>query len=144
MDEKSNLNSMAEPEKSTTEPDTSTDEKSTVVEDVSASSERADRDHRQAYGTAKTENLRDSGLWRVLLPAVVIICCIALFVIPLIILIPLLYNSISALKTGHGQESQLIWVWVTMIIVELGVFTLIARGILKTFLTQAENYRAVR
>jgi hypothetical protein len=143
MDEKSNANSMAEPDKSSTEPATSTDEKSTVAEDAGSSPERADRDHRQAYGTAKTENLRDSGLWRVLLPAVVIICCVALFVIPLIILIPLLYNSISALKTGQTQESQLIWVWITMIVVEMGVFALIARGILKTFLTQAGNYRAV-
>lgn len=144
MDEKSNVSSMAESDTSTTEPDKSTDEKSTAAQDTKPSSERADRDQRQAYGTAKTESLRDSGLWRILLPAVVIICCLALFVIPLIILIPLLYNSISALKTGHTQESQLIWVWVTMIIVELGVFSLIARGVLKTFLTQAGNYRTAR
>ncbi len=124
MDEKSSLTSMVEPDKST--------------------SERADNDQRKAYGTAKTENLRDSGLWRILLPAVVIICCIALFVIPLVILIPLLYNSITAIGSTHVQESQLIWVWVTMIVVEMGVFALIARGILKTFLTQAGNYRAVR
>lgn len=137
MDEKSSLTSMVEPDKSTTE-------KSTVVQEPGPSSERADNDQRKAYGTAKTENLRDSGLWRILLPAVVIICCIALFVIPLVILIPLLYNSITAIGSTHVQESQLIWVWVTMIVVEMGVFALIARGILKTFLTQAGNYRAVR
>ena len=137
MDQKSELISTAESDKST-------NEKDTVVQNTSSSAGRADRDHRQAYGTAKTENLRDSGVWRVLLPAVVIICCIALFVIPLVILIPLLYNSISALKTGHTQESQLIWVWITMIVIEMGVFALIARGILKTFLTQAGNYRIAR
>lgn len=143
MEEQSNVTSTTESD-STAEPDKSTDETHTPVQDTAPSSERADRDHRQAYGTAKTENLRDSGLWRILLPAVVIICCLALFVIPLIILIPLLYNSISALKTGHGQESQLIWVWITMIVVELGVFALIARGVLKTFLTQAGNYHTAR
>jgi hypothetical protein len=137
MDQKSELISTAESDKST-------NEKDTVVQNTSSSAGRADRDHRQAYGTAKTENLRDSGAWRVLLPAVVIICCIALFVIPLVILIPLLYNSISALQTGHTQESQLIWVWITMIVIEMGIFALIARGILRTFLTQAGNYRIVR
>lgn len=137
MDEKSSLNSMVEPAKSTTE-------QSTVVQEPGPSSERADNDQRKAYGTAKTENLRDSGLWRILLPAVVIICCIALFVIPLVILIPLLYNSIAAIGQTHAQESQLIWVWITMIVIEMGVFALIARGILKTFLTQAGNYRTVK
>jgi hypothetical protein len=137
MNEKSSLNSMEELATSTTE-------KSTVVKDAKPSSERADNDQRKAYGTAKTENLRDSGLWRILLPAVVIICCIALFVIPLVILVPLLYNSITAVGKTQSQESQLIWVWITMIVIELGVFAVIARGILKTFLTQAGNYRAVR
>ena len=97
MDEKSSLTSMVEPDKSTTE-------KSTVVQEPGPSSERADNDQRKAYGTAKTENLRDSGLWRILLPAVVIICCIALFVIPLVILIPLLYNSITAIGSTHVQD----------------------------------------
>jgi hypothetical protein len=137
MNEKSSLNAMAEPATSTTE-------KSTVVEDAKPSSERADNDQRKAYGTAKTENLRDSGLWRILLPAVVIICCVALFVIPLVILVPLLYNSITAVGKTQAQESQLTWVWITMIVVELSIFAVIARGILKTFLTQAGNYRAVR
>ena len=133
MEEKSNVSALEESETPIT-----------PVVPADTSSERADRDHRQAYGTAKTENLRDSGLWRLLLPGAVIICCLALFVIPLVILIPLLYNSISALKTGQTQESQLIWVWITMIVVEMGIFALIARGLLKTFLTQAGNYRVGR
>src|ERR1051326_769130 len=29
-------------------------------------------EHRQVYGTAKTENLRDSGAWRIILPTFVI------------------------------------------------------------------------
>ena len=33
------------------------------------STEVAATEHRQAYGTSKTENLRDSGLWRIILPA---------------------------------------------------------------------------
>ncbi|GCF08606.1 hypothetical protein [Dictyobacter arantiisoli] len=116
--------------------------KNTAVQQVEPSAEIAGSERRQAYGTAKTENLRDSGLWRLLLPAVVIICCVALFVIPLIILIPLLFNSISAIGTSHTQEAQLLWVWVTMIVIEMLLFAVIARGILKAFLTQAGNYRA--
>ncbi|HET9920685.1 MAG TPA: hypothetical protein VFQ30_12630, partial [Ktedonobacteraceae bacterium] len=38
-------------------------------EAVSVTLDTPAQEHRQAYGTAKTENLRDSGLWRVLLPA---------------------------------------------------------------------------
>ena len=34
--------------------------------DVAA--EKPASEARQAYGTAKTENLRDSGLWRIVLP----------------------------------------------------------------------------
>ncbi|GCE20426.1 hypothetical protein [Dictyobacter kobayashii] len=134
MDEKT-LSSTAEPAKNTASQNTS-------VQATAASAERASSEHRQAYGTAKTENLRDSGIWRVLLPAVVIISCAALLIIPLIILIPLLYNSIHALSTNDVKESQLIWVWITMIVVELGLFFLISRGIIKVFLTQAGNYRS--
>src|SRR5690242_10540832 len=61
-------------------------------EAVSVTLETPAQEHRQAYGTAKTENLRDSGLWRVLLPAFVVLCCLALLAIPLIILTPLFVN----------------------------------------------------
>jgi len=42
------------------------------------SAETAGTEHRQAYGTAKTENLRDNGLWRIILPALIIIFCLTL------------------------------------------------------------------
>ncbi|GER89350.1 hypothetical protein KDW_35120 [Dictyobacter vulcani] len=118
---------------STAEPTENMPSQKTSVQPAAASAERADSEKRQVYGTAKTENLRDSGLWRILLPAVVILSCVALLVIPLIILIPLLYNSIQAWSTNDVKEPQLIWLWVTMIVVEVGLFILIARGILKVF-----------
>lgn len=126
---------------STTEPAKNTASQKTSAQPTAASAERAGSEHRQAYGTAKTENLRDSGLWRVLLPAAVIACCAALLIIPLVILIPLLYNSIHAIGTNNVKEAQLVWVWITMIIVELGLFFIISRGIIKIFLTQAGNYQ---
>ncbi|HEX4206509.1 MAG TPA: hypothetical protein VHZ51_20385 [Ktedonobacteraceae bacterium] len=98
-------------------------------------------EHRQAYGTAKTENLRDSGLWRVLLPAVVIIFCLTLLAVPLFILIPLLGNSISAIGHGDPNEAQLLWVWITMIVLEVAMAALIIWGLCKVFLTQAGNYQ---
>lgn len=106
---------------------------------VVAAPERA-IEHRQAYGTAKTESLRDSGLWRLILPAAVVAFCIALIIIPLLILIPLLSNSIAAAGTG-GKEGGLIWLWITMIILELAICAVIIRGLAKIFLTQAGNYR---
>ncbi|GCE06410.1 hypothetical protein [Dictyobacter aurantiacus] len=126
---------------STKEPAKNTASQHMSAQASAASPERAGSEHRQAYGTAKTENLRDSGLWRVLLPVVVIACCAALLIIPLVILIPLLYNSIHAIGTTNVKEAQLVWVWITMIIVELGLFFVIARGLLKIFLTQAGNYQ---
>lgn len=126
---------------SKTEPAKNTVSQQTTVQATAASPERAGSEHRVAYGTAKTENLRDSGLWRVLLPAAVIAGCAALLIIPLVILIPLLYNSIHAIGTNNSKEAQLVWVWITMIIVELGLFFVIARGLLKIFLTQAGNYQ---
>ena len=97
-------------------------------------------EHRQSYGTAKTENLSDSGLWRFILPAAVVVFCIALIIIPLIILIPLLSNSIAAVGTG-GKEGGLIWLWITMIILELAICAVVIRGLTKIFMTQAGNYR---
>src|SRR5947207_833889 len=66
------------------------------------STEVAATEHRQAYGTAKTENLRDSGLWRIILPAFVALLCIALLAVPLIILIPLFVRSLDVTAPTHN------------------------------------------
>ncbi len=100
-------------------------------------------EHRQSYGTAKTENLRDSGLWRVVLPAFVIICCLVLFAIPLIILVPLLATSLNPLSASRVAGDNLVWVWITLIVLSLGIAAVIVRGLSKIFLTQAGNYHKV-
>jgi len=87
-------------------------------------------EHREAYGTAKTENLRDSGLWRILLPGVVVLCCLAVLAIPLIILALLLRNS-----------PGFVWTWIVMLIIEMGVAAILIRGFYRIFMTQAGNYR---
>ena len=101
------------------------------------STEVAASEHRQAYGTAKTENLRDTGLWRFLLPAFVILGCVALLAVPLLILVPLLINSLDASSHTYG----LAWLWITMTVLEVGVAALIIWGLTKIFLTQAGNYQ---
>lgn len=98
-------------------------------------------EHRQAYGTAKTENLRDSGAWRVLLPAFVIVCCLALLAIPLIILVPLLAASLDPHSASNLAGVSLVWVWITLIVVALGIAAVVIRGLYKIFLTQAGNYK---
>ncbi len=103
---------------------------------VPASTEVTVTEHRQAYGTAKTENLRDSGIWRFLLPAFVIAGCIALLAVPLLILVPLLIHSLDASSPTYG----LLWLWITMIVLEIAVAALIIWGLTKIFLTQAGNY----
>jgi hypothetical protein len=95
-------------------------------------------EHRQAYGTAKTENLRESGAWRILLPVCVALGCLLMLAIPLIILIPLFVNSLDAKAATHGYG--LPWIWVVMIVIEMGVAAIIIRGLLKIFMTQAGNY----
>lgn len=107
---------------------------------TSSSAEVAGTEHRQAYGTAKTENLRDSGLWRIILPALIIIFCLTLLAVPLIILILLLGNAIHAIASGNASEAQLLWVWITMIVLEVAVAGVIIWGLCKAFLTQAGNY----
>ena len=99
------------------------------------------QEHRQAYGTAKTENLRTSGLWRILLPTVVGLLALSLFVVPLLILIPLLTNSITAIRGGDPNEAQLLWVWITMIILEMAICVVIARWAFRVFFSQATSYR---
>jgi len=100
--------------------------------------EIAAHEQRKAYGTAKTENLRDSELWRYLLPAAVILGCLALLAIPLIILIPLLANSLDPAAHTHS----LVWLWIVMILLEIGAAAIIIYGLTKIFLTQAGNYRS--
>ncbi len=95
-------------------------------------------EHRQVYGTAKTENLRDSGAWRFLLPAFVILGCIALLAVPLLILVPLLINSLSSSSHTYG----LLWLWITMIVLEVAIAAMIIWGLTKIFLTQAGNYQS--
>ena len=99
------------------------------------------QEHRQAYGTAKTENLRTSGLWRIFIPTIVGLFALSLFVVPLLILIPLLSNSITAIRGGDPNEAQLLWVWITMIVLEMAVCVVIARWAFKVFFSQATSYR---
>ncbi len=120
---------------------TSTTQSTTVMasQDGSAAakieSPAAGTEHRQAYGTAKTENLRDSGVWRFVLPAFVVLLCLALLAIPLLILGPLLYGSLAP-----QQHVQLTWVWIVMILIEVGTAAVIIWGLVKIFMTQAGNY----
>ncbi len=137
MDEKaSNPNESSTQTQSAVTADTAT-----AVQQSGPSAERSATEHRQAYGTAKTESLRDSGLWRLLLPAFLVLCFLALLAIPLFILIPLLSNSIAGLHTGNAAEAQLLWLWITMIVVEIAVAALIIWGLGKIFMTQAGNYK---
>jgi len=119
-----------------------TTEQSTMVspaeKSIPASSEVVATEHRTAYGTAKTENLRDSGMWRYILPAFVILLCLAILAVPLLILIPLFVNSLDVTSHTHN----LTWLWLTMIVLEVGIAALIIYGLLKIFLTQAGNYQS--
>jgi sterol desaturase/sphingolipid hydroxylase (fatty acid hydroxylase superfamily) len=98
-------------------------------------------EHREAYGTAKTENLRDSGWWRILLPLVVISGCLAMIAIPLIFLVPLLVKSFSSNYAANLKGQPLTWLWIVMILLVLAIDVVIIRGLLKVFFTQAGNYR---
>ena len=96
---------------------------------------------RKAYGTAKTENLRDSGLWRILLPAMVAAFCLVLVAFPLIILTPLFLHSLDPAAASNVLGRPLTWVWIVMALVEAGIIIVVVRGLLKIFMTQAGNYR---
>jgi hypothetical protein len=102
------------------------------------STEVAAIEHRKAYGTAKTENLRDTGLWRIILPAFVVVLCIAILAVPLMILIPLFVNSLDV----NAHTHDLTWLWSVMIVLEIGFASIIIFGLLKIFLTQAGNYHS--
>lgn len=96
---------------------------------------------RKAYGTAKTENLRDSGLWRVLLPAVVVSFCLVLVAFPLIILTPLFLHSLDPSAASNALGRPLTWIWIVMVLIEAGIIVVVVRGLIKIFMTQAGNYR---
>jgi hypothetical protein len=95
------------------------------------------QEQRKAYGTAKTENLRDSGTWRILLPAFVVLCCLAILAIPLIILGYLFNNSLNSTMS----HISITWVWIVMTIIEVGLALVVGYGLLRIFVTQAGNYR---
>jgi hypothetical protein len=105
-------------------------EQSTAVQSPTALGQELASEHREAYGTAKTENLRDSGLWRILLPGFVALCCLAVLAIPLVILALLLHNS-----------PGFVWTWIVMLIIEIGVAAILIRGFIRIFMTQAGNYQ---
>jgi hypothetical protein len=102
--------------------------------------EKTGTEHRQALGSAKTENLRDSGWWRIVLPAFIIVCCVALLALPLYILGQLLATTLSANSVINQLHIPLIWLWIAMIVIEVGVAAIIIYGLLRIFLTQAGNY----
>ncbi len=97
-------------------------------------------EHREAYGTAKTENLRDNGLWRIILPAFVVVCCLILISFPLIILTPLFFNSLKSTAAANVAHTPLTWIWITMVIIEAAIIAVVIRGLIKIFLTTAGNY----
>ncbi len=98
-------------------------------------------EHREAYGTAKTENLRDSGWWHILLPLVVLGGALALVAIPLIFLVPLFIKSFDPANPANAQGDPLTWLWIVMILLVMAIDAVIIRGLFKVFLTQAGNYR---
>ena len=104
-------------------------------------SEKPAAEHRQAYGTAKTENLRDNGLWRIILPAFVLICMLILISFPLIILTPLFFNSLNSNAAANLAHTPLTWIWITMVIIEVGIIAIVVRGLIKIFMTPAGNYQ---
>jgi hypothetical protein len=104
--------------------------------------EKSATEHRETYGTAKTENLRDNGLWRIILPAFVLVCCLILLSFPLIILTPLFFNSLNSNAAANLANTPLTWLWITMIIIEVGIIAIVIRGLIKIFMTTAGNYSA--
>ena len=102
--------------------------------------EKSATEHREAYGTAKTENLRDNGLWRIILPAFVVVCCLILLSFPLIILTPLFFNSLNSNAAANIANTPLTWIWIVMVIIELTIIVIVIRGLIKIFMTTAGSY----
>ncbi|MGZ3610033.1 MAG: hypothetical protein ACXVBU_08210 [Ktedonobacteraceae bacterium] len=98
-------------------------------------------EHREAYGTAKTENLRDNGLWRIILPAFVVVCCLILLSFPLIILTPLFFNSLNSTAAANVAHTPLTWIWITMVIIEAVIIAIVIRGLIKIFMTTSGSYK---
>lgn len=153
--EQTNASSNIPPEKSATDLSSAAGEKkvSTTSANLEAAKpvagtssevaqERPAAESRQAYGTAKTENLQDSGLWRIALPVFVILCCVALLAIPLIILIPLFSTSLWAGAQSNKEHISLTWLWIVLIILDVSIAAIAIRGLLKIFITQAGNYQS--
>jgi hypothetical protein len=63
--------------------------------------------------------------------------------IPLIILVPLLATSLDPQSASRLAGDNLVWVWITLIVVALGIVAVIVQGLCKIFLTQAGNYHKV-
>jgi ABC-type bacteriocin/lantibiotic exporter with double-glycine peptidase domain len=76
--------------------------------------------------------------WRIILPAFVVLLCVAILAVPLMILIPLFVNSLDVNAYTHN----LTWLWIVMIVLEIGFASIIIFGLLKIFLTQAGNYQS--
>ncbi|HEV2581518.1 MAG TPA: hypothetical protein VGT44_11765 [Ktedonobacteraceae bacterium] len=121
--------------------DTTSTSNTSVTATQPAANTVDDSAHRQAYGTAKTENLRDSGLWRILLPGFVLVASVILLAFPLIILTPLFLHSLDPLAAANQLNRPETWIWIVMFLVEVGVIAVIVRGLAKTFLVGDSNYR---
>src|SRR5437899_12799700 len=115
-------------------PTTSTTSSQDVAVEIAAA------EHREAYRTAKTENLRDNGLWRIILPAFVVVCCLILLSFPLIILTPLFFNSLNSTAAANLANIPLTWIWITMILIEVVIIAIVIRGLIKIFMTNAGSY----
>lgn len=128
------------------DPNMAATEKARALQDATSTSATTtqvtptDREGRKVYGTAKTENLRDSGWWRYILPTFVAVLCLGLLAVPLIILIPLLTNSLDGNAAANKENISLTWLWITMIVIEVGLAAVIIWGLLRIFMTQAGNY----
>jgi hypothetical protein len=117
-----------------------------MMENVTSSQnvalEKPANEHREAYGTAKTENLRDNGLWRFILPAFVVVCCLILLSFPLIILTPLFFKSLDASAAANIANTPLTWIWITMVLIEVVIIAIVIRGLIKIFMTTSGSYKS--
>jgi hypothetical protein len=121
--------------------DTTSTTNTSVSAPQPAASSEGESTHRQAYGTAKTENLRDSGIWRIFLPGFVIAASVILLAFPLIILTPLFLHSLDPLAAANQLNKPETWIWIVMFLVEISLIAIIVRGLAKTFLVKDANYR---
>jgi hypothetical protein len=116
--------------------DTTSTQKSTTTTTSSGGSGAG-----HAYGTAKTESLRDNGLWRILVPGFILLASLILLAFPLIILIPLFLHSLDPHAAANRLGRPEIWIWIVMFVIEIGIIAIIVSGLAKAFLDQARNYR---